>query len=307
MDGRQRIIFSALLGFVAVFALVRCTPEKGPEPPPKAKEAEPPAHRPAEKKPLPPRPDKKEPAPAKPDPVEREHLELVADGKEEFRSCGTCHCATDPEIAEDEDWVILNETTTCIPAGERSPHVRKAIMAYLRHPETLRPRLMRGDKPESEEDCGDVELTAVAGSAYLKAERESVREGTPVMIRLHWEESEKGRTVKVPLGEYRIINYWLYRTTDDGRQRWMATSTNVDGCANLVVSADMAERFAPEGIPYGTFSAEKIETGFSFTFTITDENGNRMTLSKNGAVIYPEFRILDGEGKEIHRQIFGNT
>jgi hypothetical protein len=37
---------------------------------------------------------------------------LVLKGKEDWASCGTCHCTTDRRIPEDEDWVNMNEETT---------------------------------------------------------------------------------------------------------------------------------------------------------------------------------------------------
>jgi hypothetical protein len=239
-------------------------------------------------------------APPPPDPI-------VLEGKEAFRSCADCHCTTDPDIAEDEDWIRLNEKTTCI-SGENTERTREAIIAYLRHEGTLRPLLVDEKRgPGKKKAVGEITLPATAGSAYLKAERDSVRTGTPLMVRLAWPASPEGKTLAVPAGEYRVINYWLYRKGEGGG-RWMATVTNVDGCAWLTLAADRAEVFSSEAVLFGRFLVERTEAGvFSFTFTLFDENENRMTLSKNGRIVHPEFRIVDAAGKEVARGAFGNT
>ena len=41
-----------------------------------------------------------------------EEAQLLAEGKKAWRPCAKCHCATDPRIKEDENWVKLNEETT---------------------------------------------------------------------------------------------------------------------------------------------------------------------------------------------------
>ena len=233
---------------------------------------------------------------------------LIREGKEEFQSCGTCHCATDPRIEEDEDWVTLNGKTTCI-AADKPPRVRKAIMAYLRHPGTLRPHLV-GENAESAEGkpSGKLTVPATSGSAYLKAERDSIRTGTPPMVRVYWEAGEAEKTLTVPAGEYRVINYWLYRRSGPKNdERWMASVTNVDGCTTLAVSEEVEGYFATEGVVYGMFTAQANAEGATLTFTLFDENDNRLTLSKNGKVVYPSYRILDAEGKERAGGLFVNT
>ena len=127
-------------------------------------------------------------------------------GQDLWRSCSSCHCVPDPRIAEDEDWLKLNETTTCISGESDTPEARKALIDYLHAEQTIRPLLIdeRQGAPAGMA-CGKVRVPSTAGSAYLKAERKSVRDGSPPKIRLRWKESEKGTTLQVPAGEYRLV------------------------------------------------------------------------------------------------------
>jgi len=71
--------------------------------------------------------------------------EVLARGRVAWRACAKCHCASDPRIAQDTDWVCLNETTACIAQGKPAPGLRAAILAYLNHADTLRPILVGRD------------------------------------------------------------------------------------------------------------------------------------------------------------------
>jgi hypothetical protein len=106
---------------------------------------------------------------------------------------------------------------------------------------TIRPLLI-DEKHEAPAGatCGKIRLPSTAGSAYLKAERKSVRKGSPPKIRLRWRDSEKGRTVALPVGEYRVISYCFYRTDKQGRQ-WAAAGSSAEGCTELTISRDDSE------------------------------------------------------------------
>lgn len=231
---------------------------------------------------------------------------LLAEGKKAWRSCGTCHCTTDPRIKEDEDWVLLNEETTCIEAGKPAPRVRESVIAYLRHPETLRPDLIDQDyEPDKGKETGQVLVSAMAGSAHVKAGRDSIRKGSPSMIRLYWRETEEEKSMVMPAGEYVVINYWLYcRGGKGGEERWMVTGTNVDGCTELNIDPGEEAYFGLDSVVYGEFTSARKDDGFKLSFSLHDVWGNRMTLSKNGRIIMPGYRILDGKGKTLAEGVF---
>jgi len=245
-----------------------------------------------------------EPAPAgKPDPVDPK---LLAEGKKAWRKCAACHCATDARIPEDADWERLNEETTCIAGGDPAPRLRKCILAYLRHPGTLRPVLVDETfKPREGKKAGQVLVPATAGSAYLKAERDSIRTGTPSMVRLYWPESARPKTLAVPAGEYSVINYWLYHETGEkGEHRWMATATNVDGCTQAYVEPGEEALLDLQGVLYGELTCTPKEKVVTLNFAVNDMGGNSITLSKDGRVVMPDYRILDRSGGEVARGTF---
>ena len=227
--------------------------------------------------------------------------QILAEGKVGWRSCAKCHCATDPCIKEDEDWVVLNEKTTCIEAGKPAPRLRKSIMAYLRHPETLRPVFVDKDyKPGEDVKTGKVTVPEIGGSAYLKAERSSIKTGSPSMVRLYWGETKEEKSMAAPVGEYSVINYWFYRKGGKGgKDRWMITGTNVNGCTTLNVNPDDEELMDVDCEIYSAFKAERKDEMFSLSLSLQDLGGSRVTLSKNGNVVMPGYRILDGEGRTV--------
>jgi hypothetical protein len=233
--------------------------------------------------------------------------ELLAEGKKAWRPCAACHCATDPRIKEDEDWVKLNEETTCIEAGEPAPRVRKSIIAYLRHPDTLRPLLVDENfKPGEGKKTAPITVPAAAGSAHLKAERNSIKDGSPSMVRLHWHETKEEKLMVAPSGEYIIINYWLYRTSGkNGEERWMVTGTNVDGCDVVYIEPDEEASLNLDAPLHGMLNSTRTDKGFTLSFSVYDTWGNRLTLSKNGRLVMPGYRILDGEGKVLAEGKFG--
>jgi hypothetical protein len=299
-----RTALCLLSGLLAVFLSVNCKPVDDRKVP---KE---PATEPATKEKAEAAPEGQvKPGEEPPAPEDPEKVKLVTEGREAFRSCATCHCATDLRIKEDEDWVILNEVTTCIESGAPAPRLRQSILAYLRHPETLRPVLYDKDtRPEEGTAVGKISVPATAGSAYLKADRETIKKGSPSMVRLYWKTSEKEKTLDTPVGDYNVINYWLYRRTGkEKEERWMVSATNVDGCAALRIAGDVECYFSLDPTLYGTFTAEKKGEGYTLTFTLADISGNRMTLSKNGRVIDPRYRIVDAEGKTRAEGVLGNT
>jgi hypothetical protein len=249
------------------------------------------------------------PQPASEPPEKKGPDPLVLEGKENFNSCATCHCPTDPRIEEDKDWVKLNEATTCIEQGRPVPRIRKSIIAYLNDPGTLRPDLVDQDyKPEKGVETGKISVPAVAGSAYLKADRESIKKGSPFMIRLVWKASEAEKMMTVPAGVYTVIGYWLYRTAGkDGKERWMMSVTNVEGCSVLEISPELESYLVLEPTAMGDWEVEKKDDLYALKFTMHDMSGNRMTLSMNGEVTWPSFEILSEDGKALDRCKFNNT
>jgi hypothetical protein len=220
-------------------------------------------------------------------------------GQDLWRSCSACHCVPDPRIPEDEDWLKLNETTTCISGENDTPEARKALIDYLHAEKTIRPLLVdeRNEAPAGT-TCGRIRVPSTAGSAYLKAERKSVRDGSPPRIRLRWNGSEKGTTLAVPAGEYRVVSYAFYRSDEQGR-RWIASGSSAEGCAQVTIGGD-AE--APlELVPeiHGHLSCEEGEGGHVLGFFMTDQGGRRMSLSRDGRLVNPSWLITGAEGERI--------
>ena len=227
--------------------------------------------------------------------------QILAEGKTAWRSCAKCHCATDLRIPEDEDWVVLNEETTCIEAGKPAPRLRKSIMAYLRHPDTLRPVLVTPDFKNAEGwKSGKILVPAIGGSAYLRADRASIKAGSPAMVRLYWGETREEKSLIAPAGRYKMINFWLYRNRGKQEEkRWTVTGTNVDGCTELSIDPQTEDTLDLDAVLYGDFLA-RLEGGkYALSFSIHDIAGNRMTLSRNGRVVMPGYRILDDGGKTV--------
>lgn len=229
---------------------------------------------------------------------------LLAQGRKAWRACATCHCATEPAIAQDRDWEALNEETTCIEGGDPAPRLRKAIIGYLHDPETLRPVYVDAAyKPKEGRPTGKILAPPTSGSAYLKATRDSVKSGSPSMVRLYWKESESEKSLTTPTGDYVVINYWLYRNRGEN-DRWMVSATNVDGCSAILIEPDSEAYMNLDAVLYGEYSATEKDGIFTLSFSLHDMGGNRLTLSKNGRVVMPRYRILDGTGKKVVEGVF---
>jgi hypothetical protein len=160
-------------------------------------------------------------------------------------------------------------------------------------------------KPDEGIETGEIIVPATTGSAYLKAGRDSVKKGSPSMIRLYWRETEDEKSMAAPSGEYIVINYWLYRKGGkNGEERWMVTGTNVGGCTELNLDPGEEAYFDLGTVIEGKFKSTRKEDGFALSFSLHDVWGNRMTLSKNGRIIMPGYRIVDEEGKVLAEGIF---
>jgi hypothetical protein len=220
-------------------------------------------------------------------------------GQDLWRACSSCHCVPDPRIPEDEDWLKLSETTTCISGQNDTPEARKALIAYLHAEKTIRPLLIdeRSEAPAGVA-CGKIRVPSTAGSVYLKAERKSVRDGSPPKIRLRWKDSEKGTTLAVPGGEYRVISYAFYRKDEQGRH-WIASGSSAEGCAQVTIggNAEAALDLLPE--IQGHLSCEEGEDGHVLGFFMTNQGGTRMSLSCEGKLVNPSWLITGAEGERI--------
>jgi len=220
-------------------------------------------------------------------------------GQDLWRSCAACHCVPDRRIPEDDDWLKLNETTTCISGEKDTPEARSALIAYLRARDTIRPLLIdEQHAPPAGVTCGKIRVPSTAGSAFLKAERNSVREGTPAKIRLHWKASEKGTTLALPAGEFRVISYSFYRLDEKGR-RWSASGTSAEGCTPLIVSRDKEAAFDLLPEIQAHLSCEKGEDGHVLGFFMTNRKDKRMSLSREGTLVNPKWVITRAEGERV--------
>jgi hypothetical protein len=220
-------------------------------------------------------------------------------GQDLWRSCSACHCVPDPRIPEDEDWLKLNETTTCISGENDTPEVRKALIGYLHAEKTIRPLLIdaRYEAPAGVA-CGRIRVPSTAGSAYLKAERKSVRDGSPPKIRLRWQDSEKGTTLALPAGEYRVISYAFYRADGQGRH-WIASGSSAEGCAQVTIGGDAEAAFDLLPEIEGHLGCEEGEDGHVLGFFMTNRGGTRMSLSCEGKLVNPSWLITGAEGERI--------
>ena len=233
----------------------------------------------------------------------------VQQGKRVFRSCAGCHCATDSGIPEDDDWLRMNRTTACFKAEDATPETRQALETYLKSDKVIRPVLVtEALAPKPGLPYGAVGLPEVAGSAYLKAGGDAVAKGAPAKIRLYWKAGQKGRTLPLPAGEYRVISYALYgRGGKESVERWMMTATNVNGCVELTVEEGKTTVLELKPVFVGDAYAESKEDKVKILYSQTDPNGNVATLSVNGDVRRPECRVLDAGGREVHRALLDNT
>ena len=221
------------------------------------------------------------------------------DGQALWRSCSSCHCVPDLRIPEDADWLKLNESTTCISGESDTPEHRRALIAYLKDEKTIRPLLIDEEHaPPATAQLGTIRVPATAGSAYLKAERDSVRSGSPPKIRLHWDASEKGKTLRVPEGDYRVVSYGFARVDGKGR-RWLATGSSAEGCLDVTIRRGETEEFDLRPGIQAHLSCEEDEFGFVLKFHMTNRGDRRMSISRDGALVNPSWVITDTEGKRI--------
>lgn len=225
--------------------------------------------------------------------------ERPSDGQDLWRSCSACHCVPDPRIPEDETWLKLTETTTCISGESDTPEARRALLAYLRSEKTLRPLLIdeRHAAPAGPAG-GRIRVPSTAGSAYLKAERRSVREGSPPKIRLRWKDSEKGTILALPAGEYRVISYAFHRTDEQGR-RWVAAGSSAEGSTLLNIRRDAEAAFDLLPEIQAHLSSEESEDGHVLGFYMTNRNGKRMSVARDGKLLIPSWVITGAEGERI--------
>jgi hypothetical protein len=221
------------------------------------------------------------------------------DGQALWRSCSSCHCVPDLRIPEDEDWLKLNETTTCISGSDDTPESRAALDAYLRAEETIRPLLVDERHPAPvETKRGRLRLPATAGSAYLKADRASVRTGSPPKIRVRWSAGEKEKALELPVGDYRVISYSFYRTDEKGR-RWIASGSSAEGCLELTIRSEEEDSFDLQPEIQAHLSSEADEIGHVLGFFMTNRYDQRMSLARAGKLVIPSWIISDAKGKRI--------
>jgi hypothetical protein len=221
------------------------------------------------------------------------------DGQALWRSCSSCHCVPDLRIREDEAWLKLNETTTCISGENDTPESRKALIDYLRADETIRPLLIDSEHAApAGATCGTIRLPATAGSAYLKAERASVRAGSPPKIRLRWGDSEKGTTLSLPEGEYRVVSYAFYRS-DDRSRHWAASGSSAEGCLELTIRHDREAEFGLLPEIQGHLECDEDELGFVLGFHMTNGHDQRMSLSRDGRLVNPSWVITGADGERV--------
>jgi len=229
------------------------------------------------------------------------------EGQGIWRSCSSCHCVPDLRIPEDEDWLRLNETTTCISGEKDTPASRRALIAYLSAEETFRPLLIDEEhEAPARVACGSIRVPATAGSAYLRAERRSVRMGSPPKVRLRWQASDEGKTLSVPIGQYRVVSYSFYRRDGKGG-RWAASGSSAEGCAPLTIGADAEATLDLLPEIQAHLSAQPGEAGSVFGFFMTNRKGQRMSLARNGRLVDPTWVVAGPGGAQVDAGAFEVT
>jgi hypothetical protein len=220
-----------------------------------------------------------------------------AGGQDLWRSCAACHCVPDLRIAEDENWLKLNETTTCIAGEHDTPESRRSLIEYLRAKKTLRPLLIDEKHPGK---GGTVQLPSTPGSAYLKADRASVRKGAPAKIRLRW---RTAKSLQLPAGAYRVISYSFYRKDKDGR-RWVISGSSAQGCADIVSDPKKPATFALLPQIRAKLSCKPGDQGYLFGFFMTNRGGARLSVARDGALVDPAWLVRDERMKIVDRGDF---
>ena len=173
------------------------------------------------------------------------------------------------------------------------------MIAYLRSEETIRPLLIDEQHgPPAGAICGRIRLPSTAGSAYLRAERKSVREGSPPKIRLRWKASEKGTTLVLPAGEFRVISYCFYRTDEQERQ-WIASASSAEGCTQLTIGADTEAPFDLLPEIQAHLSCDAGGDRHVLGFFMTNRDGQRMSLSRAGRLVNPRWIITGADGERV--------
>ncbi|MFC1587638.1 hypothetical protein ACFL54_04945 [Planctomycetota bacterium] len=238
-----------------------------------------------------------------------ENEKIYRQGKKAFRGCAMCHCVTEPKIKEDEDWLKLNQITACVNAGESTPEIRKALDVFFRSPKTRRPLLVDENYvPREGRACGRIKLPATSGTAYLKAERESIRKGSPAKIRLYWKKSDNGKVLTIPAGRYQVITYRYFRKDKTHPENlWTMSVTDVNGCIELNIAEGKEEIFGLKPVLQGNLTVSKTGAAYNVALDLRSETKSILTLSKSGELIIPQLLIVDSTGKEIFKGEFENT
>lgn len=220
-----------------------------------------------------------------------------AAGKRAWSACAKCHCATDPRLPRDTDWVRLNERTACIEEGRPAPSIRAAIASHLADARTLRPLLVGHDRLPAGADTGDLVVPAAAGSAHLVAVRTAGRATGPRWLRVAWDAADDEQVITVPAGVYRVVNYWHYRDADGAR--WMLSGTNVEGARTILVDAGAEAVLDVEPAVCVRLGATRGADRTRIQLAFDDGAGTRVSVSRDGRLVVPRFRIRAADGRVV--------
>ena len=112
----------------------------------------------------------------------------------------------------------------------------------------------------------------------------------------------------MPAGAYRVVSYALYgRAGKDKAERWMMTSSNMHGCVELTVEEKKTVPLDLRPHFVGDAFAEAKDGKAKILYSQSDPHGNVATLSVNGDVRLPGYRVFDADGRPVHRGVFENT
>lgn len=212
-----------------------------------------------------------------------------------WASCAACHAAPDARVEHDARWIGLNRTTACLTGEAATPENRTRLIAFLEDGLAPRPKLYRSSREERKEGQGLVQVPSAPGSAFLRR-TDGTNKGT---VRIVWDSAKELNQVALPMGDYELVGYCFY-SSEKGVE-WTASATVQEGQApdTIEVRAAKATSLPVKPSVYHDLSVAADGPELSIRFQLRNEAGDRMTLTRNGALVEPTWAASSADGKEI--------
>jgi hypothetical protein len=110
-------------------------------------------------------------------------------------------------------WIGLNRTTACLTGKAATAINRERLIVFLKDGMGPLPALVDGDgkaTPKKDHEVGSVRVPTNSGSAFVRR----IDDGANETLRLFWEQSQEQALLAVPVGQYELIGYCLYRSEE---------------------------------------------------------------------------------------------